>query len=233
MKKILLFILMFFSLTMSAQKDVTKFLGIPVDGYVADMKKKLIAKGFTYNAQYKVFEGEFNGRDVNVYIATNNNKVWRIMVCDKTPCGETDIKIRFNNLCRQFAKNKKYIPTNMGESDYTIPENEDISYKMIVDKKRYEASYYQISDHSSIDTLALQNKVREAFLKEFSQEEIDNPTEKQREKMISIISSVVTNDTFDSMKNKLVWFIISETYGEYFITMFYDNEYNHSDGEDL
>ena len=155
------------------------------------------------------------------------------MVCDKTPCGETDIKIRFNNLCRQFAKNKKYIPTNMGESDYTIPENEDISYKMIVDKKRYEASYYQISDHSSIDTLALQNKVREAFLKEFSQEEIDNPTEKQREKMISIISSVVTADTFDSMKNKLVWFIISETYGEYFITMFYDNEYNHSDGEDL
>jgi hypothetical protein len=104
---------------------------------------------------------------------------------------------------------------------------------MIVDKKRYEASYYQISDHSSIDTLALQNKVREAFLKEFSQEEIDNPTEKQREKMISIISSVVTDDTFDSMKNKLVWFIISETYGEYFITMFYDNEYNHSDGEDL
>lgn len=233
MKKILLFILMFFSLTMSAQKDVTKFLGIPVDGYFADMKKKLIAKGFTYNTQYKVFDGEFNGRDVHVYIATNNNKVWRIMVCDKTPCGEADIKIRFNNLCRQFAKNKKYIPTNMGESDYTIPENEDISYKMIVDKKRYEASYYQISDHSSIDTLALQNKVREAFLKEFSQEEIDNPTEEQREKMISIISSVVTNDTFDSMKNKLVWFIISETYGEYFITMFYDNEYNHSDGEDL
>ncbi len=37
----------------------------------------------------------------------------------------------------------------------------------------------------------------------------------------------------EMMEKKLVWFIISENYGQYFITMFYDNEYNHSDGEDL
>lgn len=32
---------------------------------------------------------------------------------------------------------------------------------------------------------------------------------------------------------KAVWFRICENYGEYYITMFYDNEYNHANGEDL
>ena len=54
-----------------AQKDVTTFLGIPVDGYKNEMKQKLIAKGFTYDSNNDLFEGEFNGYDVNVYIATN------------------------------------------------------------------------------------------------------------------------------------------------------------------
>ena len=84
--------LMLVSMTAMAQKnDVTKFLGIPVDGTKAEMKQKLVAKGFTYNAQNDYFEGEFNGRDVIVCIATNNNKVWRIMVKDANPCSETDI----------------------------------------------------------------------------------------------------------------------------------------------
>ena len=30
-----------------------------------------------------------------------------------------------------------------------------------------------------------------------------------------------------------VWFMISENFGEYYITMFYDNEYNRANGEDL
>ena len=32
---------------------------------------------------------------------------------------------------------------------------------------------------------------------------------------------------------KPVWFMISEHYGKYYITMFYDNEYNRANGEDL
>ena len=57
----------------NAQRDVTKFLGIPVDGYKTEMQKKLIGKGFTYNSLYDFYEGEFNGRDVNVYVVTNND----------------------------------------------------------------------------------------------------------------------------------------------------------------
>ena len=142
MKKIFLMLMMFISLVANAQKDVTKFLGIPVDGYKAEMKKKLANKGFTYNARNDCFEGEFNGQNVYVFIATNNNKVWRIMVCDAHDCGEGDIIIRFNNLCRQFSKNKKYFPTNFGEKDYIISDGEDISYEMRINNKRYQASYY-------------------------------------------------------------------------------------------
>lgn len=234
MKKGLWLILMLVTMAASAQKDVTKFLGIPVDGSKAEMKRKLIDKGFTYNSQYDYFAGEFNGRDSHVYIATNNNKVWRIMVCDANSCDETNIKIRFNNLCLQFAKNQKYVPTNMGEEDYTISDKEDISYEMSVHNKRYQASYYQISESPSIDTLAVYNRIQTALLQKFTQEQIDNPTEKQQEEITSIVQSEAIKYTIESMEKKLVWFIISEElYGDYSITLYYDNEYNHSDGEDL
>lgn len=51
MKKLLsIMVLMLCVLSISAhKKDVTTFLGIPVDGYKAEMKKKLIEKGFTLN----------------------------------------------------------------------------------------------------------------------------------------------------------------------------------------
>ena len=38
---------------------------------------------------------------------------------------------------------------------------------------------------------------------------------------------------YELFSKRSVWFLISEKYGEYRISMFYDNEYNHSDGEDL
>lgn len=33
--------------------------------------------------------------------------------------------------------------------------------------------------------------------------------------------------------NKHVWFRIFDEHGKYFIVMYYDNEYNHANGEDL
>ena len=233
MKKVILFVLLLISITANTQKDVTKFLRIPVDGYKAEMKKKLVDKGFTYNNQNDFYEGEFNGRDVHVYVATNNNKVWRIMVCDANTCGEGDIKIRFNKLCDQFSRNKKYMPTNFGEKDYTLSESEDISYEMLIHKKRYEASYFQALDPEMMDTLAIQQKVKDVLLQEYTQEQIDNPTEKQAEDMQRLAAKAAMDIAFEMMEKKLVWFMISENYGRYYITMFYDNEYNHSDGEDL
>jgi len=133
-------VLVLYALSISAQeKEVTKFLGIPVDGYKTEMRKKLIEKGFTYNAQGDYLEGEFNGHDVVVYIITNNNKVYRIMLCDAHGLDEANIKIRFNNLVSQFENNNRYF----AHEKQTIPEKEDISYQMAAHDKIYEAIFYQ------------------------------------------------------------------------------------------
>lgn len=131
MKKLLCVIIaLLCAAAMQAQeevKDVTKFLGIPVDGYKPAMIEKLKAKGFTSTTWDKeVLEGEFNGTEVQVHIVTHNNKVYRIMLADKNTRGETDIKVRFNRLCQQFRNNPKY-KTFRTEEEQTIPDNEDLS----------------------------------------------------------------------------------------------------------
>ena len=94
------------SLTLQAQNDVTRFLGIPVDGHKDEMIRQLKNKGFrstAYDADF--LEGEFNGSNVRVYVVTNKNKVCRIAVSDVNNVDETAIRIRFNTLCRQFSNN--------------------------------------------------------------------------------------------------------------------------------
>ena len=141
MKKLLTFAMyLIIAVTMFAQNDVTQFLGIPVDGTKSEMIRKLKAKGFTTSSILDgALEGEFNGQEVYVIPVTNNKKVWRICVMDKSSKDEGDIKIRFNNLCNQFENNSKYISIK----DYSISESEDISYGIGVENKRYEAAYYQ------------------------------------------------------------------------------------------
>ena len=165
MKNLLTVVMLFvFSTALYAQKDVTKFLGIPVDGTKTAMIQKLKAKGFTPSIWDKnILEGEFNGFDVNVHIATNNNKVWRIMLADKNTLDETGIKIRFNKLCRQFENNKKYEP--MTDKEQTIPDDEDLSYEMTVNNKRYEAVFYQISP---LDTVAIYNESKQSLLDKYN-----------------------------------------------------------------
>lgn len=141
MKKILsVAFLLMLSVALHAQKEVTKFLGIPVDGSKSSMIQKLKNKGFVYYPSADYLEGEFNGQQVDVYVVTNNNKVYRIMVCDKNTYDEGQIKIRYNTLCRQFANNQKYVPLDAEE----LSERENISYEMTVNKKEYQATYAQL-----------------------------------------------------------------------------------------
>lgn len=214
-------------LTSFAQKDVTTFLGIRVDGFKSEMKRKLIAKGFMPKQSdgTEYFEGEFNGTDVQIFIGTNNNKVFRLMVCDKNMLSEADIKIRFNKLVSQFENNKRY--TSLGK--YTIPDSEDISYKMTVNNKTYEAIFYQNIDKSKLDTVTIINQAREELSTKYTEEELNSPTEEIQEE----ITSIAISKCIDLLYKKPVWFKISKFYGEYYISMFYDNEYNHANGEDL
>ena len=224
MKKILLFlVLCFISIFSMAQTDVTKFLGIPVDGSKSEMIRKLNAKGFTQSPVDKdVLTGKFNGMDVNVHIATNNDKVCRIMVCDITTMSETDIRIRFNVLCEQFKNNSKYC--SLSEEDPKIKEDEDISYE--IHNKRYDAIFYQRPDTT---TENYKEELQYLIYSKYTKEQIENPSEE----ILQDIYEMETNYALYKGTKKLVWFMISEYYGKYYITIFYDNEYNRAQGEDL
>ena len=181
MKKILLSLtLLMLSVAMYAQNEVTKFLGIPIDGTKTDMIQKITAKGFSYNAQKDCLEGIFNGENVYIYILTNKSKVWRIAVTDKIDFDEGQIKIRFNNLCQQFDDNPKYYSL---KGTQKLSDNDNISYEMTIDNKQIQAVYYQLPHEGAL--------------------------------------------------NRTVWFTIGKVYGEYHISIFYENNKNESHGEDL
>lgn len=190
MKKLFsILVVCLFTVALHAQdRVVTKFLGIPVDGTKAGMIQKLKAKGFKSSVDATdALEGEFNGKNVYIRVVTNNNKVYRIMVADKKCVGETDIKIKFNTLCSQFERNNRYRAYLPYQS---LSDDEDINYGMTVNKKRYEAVFYQKESMSS-------------------------------------------ETSFDDYMRP-VWFKISKfDYDKYYIAIYYDNEYNMADGEDL
>lgn len=227
MKKILsLALLLLGSMTVQAQQNVTQFLGIPIDGSKQRMLMKLEAKGFrrtSYGGD--VLEGEFNGRKVNVHVVTNNDKVYRIMLSDVANVDERSIQIRFNTLCGQFANNPRYF--SFPDRDQTIPDDEDISYEMTVHKKRYQAIFYQ-----KPDSIAVREKFKAVLLEKYTEEQLENPTEEIQEKIQLELYKFSMMELEDGFK-RLVWFKISEFNGRYYISMYYDNEYNQANGEDL
>lgn len=150
------------SASVFAQKEVTKFMGIPVDGSPTEMIKKLKAKGFKTDEDVmqavkqglidwdgpEVLAGRFNGERVRVFLGVETNKVWRILLADKDNRDETQIKIRFNTLVRQFENNDKYVPYF---DEQTIADDEDISYQMTVNKKQYQATFFQKGEDGTVD----------------------------------------------------------------------------------
>lgn len=211
--------------------DVTKFLGIPIDGTKSEMIQKLKAKGYTYDSTNDCLKGEFNGRDADIYVATNNNRVYRIMVADAKPTSEADIKIRFNNLCYQFENNERYMPANL--KGFSLSDDEDISYEISVHNKRYEASYYQLPSDTATFNKAYREDVASAVARKYPQERINNASDTEREEMIEGAQRIGYDLLIDKWSKKLVWFMINDLYGKYYISIFYDNVYNQANGEDL
>lgn len=224
-KSLFVTMLLMLSMVAYAQKDVTKFLGIPIDGSKPEMIRKLKEKGFQSVPGADFLTGEFNGTKVYVSVVTNNNKVWRIMLSDVNRVSERTVQIRFNRLCEQFTNNPKYMSLSQ---EQTIPEDEDISYEMTAHKKRYEAAFYQ--NGAAVDSAYVAEKVKSFLLSKYTEEQLQNPTEEERKEMMKLSVKYLLDD----YSKRSVWFMISsDSYGEYYITMFYDNEYNHANGEDL
>ena len=100
---------------------------------------------------------------------------------------------------------------------------------MTVNKKNYDALFYQVPNMEKVDTLALQKKVRNELLSKYTEAELKNPSEE----ITKEIQNTAIKIGMEMMFMKPVWLRICESYGEYYISMYYDNEYNHANGEDL
>ncbi len=259
MRKLLI---LFFSVLLATSihaQEVTKFLGIPVDGFKKDMISKLEAKGYTYNTYTEALEGEFNGEDVKIYPVTNNNKVWRIYLADENTRDESQIRLRFNRLCDQFSNNPRYI--SLADDDQKISEDEDISYEMGVHSKEYQAAFYQVFPEDSAyvvnylieqlrnvspDNVPAEIKNNELYpeliqlfnenltvesFREYINSKITN--EEERQQWDEVRSMVIKALTSQLALNRQVWFTIDKRGSSYSILMYYDNIWNRANGEDL
>lgn len=123
------------------------------------------------------------------------------MLADNAHVSANQIRARFNRLVYQFENNDNYHYAN----DYSIPEDEDIAYEMLVHNKQYEALYYQYKQ-----------PINDEITDDMSMDEY-----------MSIL-----DNKLESI-NRCVWFRIEENNGKYYICMYYDNELNKANGEDL
>ncbi len=263
MKRVLIIILLLLLSVVCFCQDggPLKFLGIPIDGTEAQFVAKLKAKGFAYSYLSEGYKGQFNGKDVDVYIHTNHNLVDRVYVAFPYT-NEDGIRTEYNRLLGQFKDNGKYLELVMNE---VIPEDDDIAYEIAVKNKRYQASFCYFD--SNRDPIAFMNALMDKFsefytdeqlakLKEYVVKAVDIPedqrealqtemmtemqkmglgqddnTEPDSEKALKFLATFL--DGMRSLADGDVWFMIHEHYGRYQIGLYYDNLHNQAHGEDL
>ena len=147
--------------------------------------------------------------------------MWRIAILDEYTTDETNIKIRFNNLIQQFVNNNRYsTQSDSIISKFIIPEDERISYEMTVNKKRYEAVFYQ-------KALKYDSLINETALLVAK----DTLNDEENDRVYALLEETM-KVSMDEL-NKRVWFMIKEDYGEYRIVIFYENVYNEASGNEL
>ena len=230
MKRILLLISLLlctsFSLLAQSPSDgIIKFLGIPIDGTVSQMAAKIKAKGFTYNTKEDYYSGQFNGKNVTLRIVANRDKVYRICVF-YPEMSESTVIMEYNVLWNQFKRNPKYLDVDYSEE---IPQREDISYEMSINNKIYGAAFSYVCPDifSEEDIMRLKEKI------------IPVMRVSTEEEVVAAFQSLSPEDQEFFMEKMpyltmgQVWFKITEAYGDYQIVIYYDNQLNMSNGEDL
>ena len=232
MKRLLSFvigILIMCSTVFGQSESTLKFLGIPVDGSKSEMVEVLKSKGFEYDSESDFLIGDFNGKKSEIGIVENHGKVYRVVVFDANTYDAGEIRIRFNNLIHQFENNDKYFyifPNDI------IPEDDDIHYEILVNKKQYiaEFRYNPLYGNDELRDRLINEAVEES--KENIKDEKDIEFYSDKDNYDKLISSIVSLKVIQ-MSNSSIWFKIFEHYGKYYIGLYYDNLLNAPNGEDL
>ena len=111
-----------------------------------------------------------------------------------------------------------------------IPDDEDISYEIRINKKRYEASFYYnpIQDDEELANKIVEEAANE--IKESVDEEVlASKTDEEKQQMLLLIAG----KKVIQMTTGLVWFTIIEEYGKMSIAIYYENKNNRPNGEEL
>lgn len=213
MKKIIFIAAMLvFPLLTYAEHDVTTFFGIPVDGSKQEMFDILKSKGFRSTPTYSdVFTGTIDGREVNIFVKTINRKVYRIMVADARTDTKENVRNRFNEMLRQYASNPEYVAS---ADNAEISEKEDLSREHFSQNKRYTATFYQKPSPE------LYKKDLTEYLRSlhYTKEQIANPTDE----MMVLMEKYYE----EHLLKKSVWFAVQYFHGEYYLSLYFDNNYN-------
>lgn len=223
------FFMLTFAFTTAYGAQITRFLGIPVDGSKADMIENLKQKGYTYHDAEDYFTGYYFGSPVYIFLQTVKGKVSRVVVYDIPQRNEQEIKARFNMVYDKFSNSSRYIPHQ--KKNARISDKEVISDQMR-HHKLYKAVFKQIKEKA----LNPENIVKASMVPQGAttiDAEILNDDYYERSRRIHAralahINKHVAHDT-EGHENQ-VWFSISERFGKYALILFYDNIPNLLDG---
>ena len=226
MKRIVVFLVLFVnSVVMFGKRDVTRFMGIPVDGTKSEMLEKLKANGFaSFTKEKDILQGECDGRMVNVYLETYHDKVWQVVVADVYTLDGEGIKERFNGLCEQFSSDPDYFGRILTEDGNVIPDSVDVETMMSQGMCR--AIYvYKCYDDEGEDK---SKELNDYFLTKYTQNEIDSPTNEIEDDM-----ETMKNDYYTQFISRYEFFIdiVQKSKGNYFILMRYVNKCNNEMGK--
>lgn len=231
MKRVILsFLFVLMALAALAQTGNTiKFLGIPVDGKKSEMVSALKQKGFVYHANMDALTGQFNGVQSIVLISENYGKVDRVIVSDEYATrDQASIRIRYNNLISQFEKlNDRYYTFEPNER---IPDSENISREIRFHKKRYQAIFYYnpIQNNQELVNRIIEEVPGEVSDRFQSDLFADGFDEENLQNLLLFFGEKITQ-----MTTGYVWFTILEEHGRLSIAIYYENENNQPNGDEL
>lgn len=132
------------------KKDITQFMGIPIDGSVSLMTDRLKDKGFVPFDE-GLF-GLFNGENVLINMNEYKGKVWRVFVV--FPLMDSySVKSKYNTLSQEFQSKSNYIKIE-NEATYYIDNNTNLSYSMNIENKRFVANFLQLGGNVNYNKLS-------------------------------------------------------------------------------
>lgn len=131
------------TVTVSAQQNVTTFMGIPMKGSASIMRNALVKKGFVLNKDYTL-KGCVDGDSCTVTIDTEKGKVTGITAVNIYGTNNVREAIeKYETLLDYYKEDCNY--TEYEINSYVQAEKRE-TYKRYIEKEIYYAEFFQVCE---------------------------------------------------------------------------------------